>query len=233
MQYRVENKYLITEDKIAYLKTLLEGFASYDSNMDGDSYLIRSIYFDDLYNSCLLDNEGGNDHRSKFRIRTYNNDSSYINLERKSKRNRYTAKETIPLSTYEVSEICFSDRIGAFPSSSYKRLSDSPLLTRFYAELSLRGLSPVNIIEYERTAFVEPVGNVRITFDMNIGYTNEITSFFESSLGCTPILPLGYHILEVKYDELLPDYLTDILRKVSLQKTMFSKYYYSRTPINE
>ena len=36
------------------------------------------------------------------------------------------------------------------------------------------------------------------------------------------------NVLEVKYDELLPDYITNVLRTVPLKRTSFSKYYYTR-----
>ena len=38
----------------------------------------------------------------------------------------------------------------------------------------------------------------------------------------------GAHILEIKYDELLPDYIRKILDIGSLQRTAFSKYYFAR-----
>lgn len=86
----------------------------------------------------------------------------------------------------------------------------------------------MQIVEYERTAFVEPVGNVRVTFDKNIGGTTEIKTFFDEYIPAVPALPAGVHILEVKYDEFLPDYIKEILEIGSLRRTSFSKYYYTR-----
>ena len=41
-------------------------------------------------------------------------------------------------------------------------------------------------------------------------------------------MPTGKHILEVKYDELLPDFLYQLMSLGSLQQTAFSKYYLCR-----
>lgn len=84
------------------------------------------------------------------------------------------------------------------------------------------------IVAYERTPFVYNFGNVRITFDRNIGSTTDLNSFFDPYLPLRPILPLGKQILEVKYDELLPDFLYHAMSLGSLQQTTFSKYYLCR-----
>ncbi len=53
MDYRVEQKYLISDRQIEYLKIRLQGYMEPDANMQGESYLIRSVYFDDMMNSYL------------------------------------------------------------------------------------------------------------------------------------------------------------------------------------
>ena len=92
----------------------------------------------------------------------------------------------------------------------------------------MNGMHPKSIVEYERTAFVEPRGNVRITFDRNISGCEKISGFFDRTLPAVPVLPKGQHVLEVKYDELLPEYIAGVLELGRLQQTAFSKYYYSR-----
>ena len=72
------------------------------------------------------------------------------------------------------------------------------------------------------------MGNVRITFDKNICGTNQVHSFFDEILPAVPVLPKGMHILEVKYDELLPDHIRDVLNTIPLRRLSFSKYYYTR-----
>lgn len=221
MEYRVEQKYLITEERIAYLKQQLETCMQYDGNAAGESYLIRSLYFDDMYDTCLKENEAGTDIREKFRIRTYDNDSSLIHLELKQKRKGFTKKQKERLTKEE----CLSFMEGKIPAL---KKEDGFLKKKLYSQGMLRRMQPVQIVEYERTAFVEPVGNVRVTFDKNIGGTTEIKTFFDEYIPTVPALPAGVHILEVKYDEFLPEYIKEILEIGSLRRTSFSKYYYTR-----
>ena len=221
MKYRVENKYLITEGQIAILKQRLQLCMSFDSHMNGDSYYIKSLYFDDMSDSCLYENEDGVDHREKFRIRTYNNCSNYIKLEQKSKLHGYTNKLSQEISMDDCK--CF------MKGNSFELNSDAGFLKKkFFCQMQTRLLKPVHIVAYERTAFVESLGNVRITFDQNICGTDDISTFFDEVIPGVPVLPMRQHILEVKYDEFIPDYLKNIIDMGFLQKSSYSKYYYAR-----
>ena len=102
------------------------------------------------------------------------------------------------------------------------------LLEKFYLLQQQHDLKPKIIVSYDRTPFVYDAGNVRITFDRNIGSTTDLNRFFDSYLPVRPILPVGKHILEVKYDEFLPNSLYDIMSLGSLRQTTFSKYYLCR-----
>ena len=96
-----------------------------------------------------------------------------------------------------------------------------------------RALAPKIAVVYERTAYVCPLGNVRITFDRNIMATREMDSFLDGHMtGLVPVLPAGMHVLEVKYDELLPDLIAKQLEIGKLQQTAFSKYYLGRLAVN-
>lgn len=221
MKYRVEQKYIITEDKIAYLKFKLENIMQYDKHVVDGVYRIRSLYFDDMYDSFLEDNEAGNDFREKYRIRTYNNDARKIHLEIKAKELGYTSKQKEKITKQECLD--FMER----KNWSLKE-SDGYVKRKLYALTLMRRMQPVQIVEYDRIPFVENKGNVRITFDKNIIGTPEVSAFFEDTLPGIPLLPTGQHILEVKYDEFLPDYIKQMLNEVHLTKTAFSKYYYAR-----
>lgn len=226
MDYRVEQKYLISDRQIEYLKIRLQGYMEPDANMQGEPYLIRSVYFDDMMNSCMHENEEGMDNREKFRIRTYNNNQDLIKLELKSKKRGYTSKKSAILTKKEADSLLRGESI--FGTSEF-------LKTKLSSEMQYRRLLPVCIVEYERTAFVEAMGNVRITFDRNIGSSSEISCFWDDNMPVTPVLNAGKHILEIKYDELIPDYIKEIIDEGNLSKTAFSKYYFARisesTPI--
>lgn len=224
MKYRVENKYLITNNQILCLKAKLEHCMQYDSNMHDDSYLVRSLYFDDRFDSCFYANESGTDEREKFRIRTYNNNKELIHLEQKSKLHGFTNKISENLTKEDME--CY---LNAEPPRP--RTEDGFLKKKIYVQMQTKLLRPVQIIEYNRTALIEPLGNVRITFDQNVCGTGEINTFFEDVIPAIPILPEGQHILEIKYDEFLPDYIRKMVNTGELQQISFSKYYFAR--VNE
>lgn len=102
------------------------------------------------------------------------------------------------------------------------------VLYKFYIEQQMYLLKPKIIVEYDRTAYTSKTGNVRITFDKNIRYSREINRFFENNLFSQPIMPIGQDVLEIKYDELLPDHIASVLELNTLERMSFSKYYLSR-----
>lgn len=222
MEYRVEHKYLVSEGQLLFIQKQLENYMAYDKyHPDGEPYTIRSAYFDDLFDSFLQENEDGTDNREKFRIRVYNGDFSQIRLECKSKLNGFTKKKKENLTLEE--SMCYINK-----EPLVLQAEDGFLKKRVYALSQVCRFQPVQIVEYERVALVEKLGNVRVTLDRNISGTNRVENFFDENIHAVPALPKGIHILEVKYDELLPDYITNVLRMMPLSRTSFSKYYYTR-----
>lgn len=225
IEYRVENKYLISDYELTVIAHRLKGLMEYDSHQQEGRYEIRSVYFDDIFDACLDENDAGVDSRRKYRIRSYGPDFSLIRLEIKEKESGFTRKRSCKISAEEyellltgANELGFGDR-GA--------------LNEFVFQSRCRGLRPKTLIKYERTAFVYPSGNVRITFDRNITASRGYDDFFKRHVGgLVPVLPAGMHVLEVKYDELLPDAIAQLLETGKLQKTAFSKYYLGRLAVN-
>lgn len=79
--------------------------------------------------------------------------------------------------------------------------------------------------EYEREPYVHPDGDVRITIDRKICFSEEVERFFEKDIFMQPILPMGQNLLEVKYTEFLPEFVKDTLDIKHMQRITFSKYY--------
>ena len=55
-----------------------------------------------------------------------------------------------------------------------------------------------------------------------------LDGFFRENLPLRPVMPTGKHVLEVKYDEFLPDFLYDVMNLGSLRQSAYSKYYLCR-----
>jgi len=221
MEFRHELKFIVSEMDLETLRYRLKAIMKLDNHQKNGAYTVRSLYFDDLNSSCMKENEDGIDQRKKYRLRIYDGNRDVIKLEKKSKIRGMTKKKSITISE----EACLSYMEG---KGIRFEEATSDLEKEFWAEMKMRGMYPVSVVEYERTAFVEPRGNVRITFDRNISGSDKVGQFLDKP-PMVPLMEAGKHILEVKYDELLPEYIAQVLEIGSLQRTAFSKYYYARS----
>lgn len=223
MEYRNELKFIVNEYEIEILNSRLKNILSYDKNVSSNnSYNIRSIYFDDYNDRYLHENESGSNNRFKVRIRIYNGSDSMIKLEIKHKLNGMTKKESCNISRGLFISLIKGEQLN------YADLKDDKVLRRFFLEYNMSYLRPKVLVEYDRSAFVYAVGNVRITFDRNIRASYRFDRFFDENTYAMPVLESGKHILEVKYDEILPDHISQQLELNNLMQTAFSKYYISR-----
>ena len=222
MDFRNELKFLVTEPQIALLKNRIDHLIQLDSHVgEQGSYNIRSLYFDDCYDSCMMENEIGTDPREKFRIRIYNHSAERITLELKKKEHMMTQKHSCRI-TREQCELLMQG-IPLPVSVEYPAVLQKLLLL-----MRTRRMAPKVIVEYDRVPYVERLGNVRVTLDQNISSSRDIMCFLEEDIRKRPILAAGQHVLEVKYDEFLPDYIRSNLQLQNLRQTAFSKYYLCR-----
>lgn len=222
LKYRHELKYVISTAQMPLLKTRICGIMQQDSHAGvAGAYNIRSLYFDNYKNQCYYENENGTDPREKFRIRIYNHSSQRITLECKRKDHGRTLKTSCPLSLEQANQL-----INSVPPICTDAIP--PLLRKLSVKMQTELLRPVVIVEYDRFPLVYPNGNVRVTFDTNISTSTDIQNFFSDALLKKPIMPAGQQLLEVKFDEYLPDFIYRSLNLSQLQQTAYSKYYLCR-----
>lgn len=217
-KFRHEYKYICSDSQLELLKHRIDGLISLDKHVKKSGmYNIRSAYFDDYFDTCLKENIAGTDPREKFRIRIYNYSDERISLELKKKVNGKTQKHSCSLTRSQCDLLLAGTPLPI--SNEYP-----PVLQKLCLQMRMRGLKPVVIVEYDRVPYVLKEGNVRITLDLNICSSNEINRFFDADIGKRPVMPIGKQVLEVKWDEFLPDVLYQKLQLDNLQRTAFSKY---------
>lgn len=222
IKYRHELKYQVTELQLRLLQNRINGLLPLDRHAGAaGSYSIRSLYFDDWENRCFYENENGTDPREKFRIRIYNGSAQRITLECKRKERGKTHKTSCPLTEEQTRQLMAGKPLPDLGSQP-------PLLRKLTVQMMTRQLRPVVIVEYRRIPYVYPNGNVRVTLDTNIASSSAVHLFLEKKIPARPVLPLGQQLLEVKYDEYLPDFIYRNLQLDSLRQTAFSKYYICR-----
>lgn len=220
--YRHEYKYEINQLQMERLKIHLKATINIDSHTgESQKYNIRSLYFDDYYDSCFNDNENGVAPRAKFRIRIYNGSDKSIKLELKRKNFDKTYKQFCRISRENVERLLRGQNIIWDDNMD-------PLLKKFYILVETTHLRPKVIVDYDRIPFVYPDGNVRITFDHNIRTSSCVDRFFDKEICARPVMPIGKSLLEVKFDELLPDFIYRTIQSYGLCRTTFSKYYLCR-----
>ena len=221
-KYRHEFKYIISQGEAAVLELRIAALMSVDPHVgEGGVYTIRSLYFDSFTDRCVYENESGTDPREKFRIRIYNVSAARIALECKRKERGKTLKTSCLISE----EQCRLLMRGGIPRDIGARQT---VLLRLALLMRSELFLPKVIVEYERTPYILRMGNVRVTFDRNIRSSSVIGSFLEEGLFVRPVMSVGQHVLEVKYDEFIPDYIKDSLEIGSLRQTAYSKYYLCR-----
>lgn len=217
---RFENKYVVTTGQIELIKCHLEGICCQDDFSDENgAYNIRSLYFDDYRESSYRDNEIGIEPRSKFRIRIYNCNPYVIFLEQKIKAAGKIYKERVRVSE-EFCELLLRD---AGDELDYP-VSDA-LINRFLTAYHVRMLRPKIIVDYSRETYIYSEGDVRITFDRNISFSDEVAGFFDKNILLQPIMKSGTELLEVKYTDFLPDLIHQAVNVKQLQQYTFSKYF--------
>lgn len=218
-KYRHELKYLCTEPELRIVESRLRHLMRPDPHANADgAYRIRSVYFDDDRRSRFYENEDGVDPREKFRLRCYDCSDAHIALEKKIKRRGMTGKQSC-LVNREVCERMLAGR------PIRDQLGRHPLLDEWILLTETARLRPVMLGEYVRTPYVMRLGNVRITFDRNIVASPRARDFFEPQISRIAVLPTGYHVLEVKYDDFLPDVIGQLIDSGHMLQTPFSKFY--------
>lgn len=216
-RYRNEWKYLIDTAQKEYVCRRLSPFLKLDPHAKNGGYMIRSLYFDDYFQTAYEEKDAGVLRRKKYRIRIYDCSDSSIKLERKKKFGSYIFKEDAPLTRDEVYQIL---------DGNYGFLLKSPhsLCREFYVECMSNVMRPRTIVDYEREPWIMDEGTVRITFDMDVRAAIGSYDIFDASLPALPVLEPGKCVMEVKFTEFLPQIVREILPDRASEFTAVSKY---------
>lgn len=216
IHYRHEWKHVISYLDLITIRSRLRAVAEPDPHAEGGKYRIRSLYFDNLNDKALREKIDGVNMREKFRIRYYNDDTSFIHLEKKSKRSGLGTKYSALLTAEEAQKIVDGD-------IEWMMDSDRSLVQELYCKMRYQGLIPRTIVDYVREPFIYRPGNVRVTFDYDIRTGMNRTDFLNPECilipaGDAPIL------MEVKWDAYLPSIIRDCVQTPGRRETAFSKY---------
>lgn len=185
-------------------------------------YYIHSLYFDDYKDTSIYTTNSGLSKRFKWRIRYYGDDLSYIRLEKKEKVEGRCHKKSCKITVDEYNKIVSGDVTDLVFET------EKDLIKELAVDILIHNYKPKVIIDYERIAYVEEITNVRVTFDMKISASYELENFLDGDYQSFYVLPSGLNVLEVKFDNILPSHIRNIVESYSLKQGSFSKYYFGR-----
>lgn len=214
---RYELKYIITPAQYVLLKNRLKPFMQSDKHSDSDgNYFIRSIYFDSEQYKAYHEKNEGTSNRRKYRLRFYNGEPENCRLECKIKKGTRIEKVSSP-----VTEKMTRRLLETKPDlENYQ--SDS-LVGELQLLMQNERFRPVVAIDYLREAYVLAVSDLRITFDKEVAAGNP-TDCLTRGRYLPNILQNGQMVLEVKYNEFIPDHISVLISSIHPVQTAVSKY---------
>jgi len=187
----------------------------------GGTYIVNNLYLDDRYDNLYRAKYMGQFQRDKYRLRYYNNDMSFIRLERKHKDGIMSYKETIPVSQEQYMRIKAGDL-------EFIHEEIDPLWQKLSVLQKIRGLRPTAVYSYQREAYVYELGDVRFTFDSPPFCPEQDAVFGYDPLSCSYGKEDYSLLLEVKYTAFMPEIIKQLLNGLRLAYTGISKYCVAR-----
>ncbi|WHX49902.1 polyphosphate polymerase domain-containing protein [Paenibacillus woosongensis] len=218
LNFRHELKFLVNRQQYFLMRQRLVNLMDHDQHTGSNGeYHIRSLYFDDMDNTALHEKLGGIRQRCKYRIRIYNMQDDVIHFEKKIKLNDYIAKVKEPITRGMYHSILNGD-------FQVLHVPEKPLLMELYQQMNHRLLRPKVIVDYVREPFVFANGNVRITFDKDLRTGLHAVDIFDHQLQSVSAIDDKLIILEVKYDEFIPETIRAAIQLEGLSRQSASKY---------
>lgn len=211
---RYELKYILNPLQRKYLEEKLDG------NMRIDSYgltSIASLYYDTPDYRLIRNSIDKPEFKEKMRLRSYGiaTESSNVYLEIKRKAYGIVYKRRIQTKIPYVNKF-INGKTDICEGGQINR--EMTAFRNYY-----KVLMPACLIIYDRVAYYQPNGDLRLTIDGNPRYRMEDLDLTSSMDGIS-LLDDGYSILEIKVQNSIPLWLTHILSDGCIYKSSFSKY---------
>ena len=211
---RFELKYIMSPAQTSLLKRAIAG--RLEPDMFGLTS-IASLYYDTPDDRLIRASLEKSLFKEKLRLRAYGlaSEHSPVYLELKRKAEGIVYKRRVQTTVAQAADfLAGTDSLS--PAGQISR--EISCFRDFYGKLQ-----PACLIIYDRTAYVEPGGDLRLTIDGNPRYRTDHLTLTHSMEGIS-LLPPGCSILEIKVQNALPLWLTRALNDARIYKTSFSKY---------
>lgn len=219
--FREEKKFLISAEEYRKKSHQLEQIMIQDAHNGPHGYMVRSLYFDTVYDGDYFDKLAGIECRRKIRLRCYDPDSDFAVLEMKQKQGSSQRKRSLRLEREDAVRLMGGD---------YSPLLRYPedFAQECYGLMCCGCYRPKTIVQYNRRAFIAKENKIRITFDYDIVSTESCLDLFSGELNMNPVLDPFQVVLEVKFNRFLLGYIKQMINSIDKNEISVSKYCLAR-----
>ncbi len=222
---RFELKYIITlKQAEAFKKSLLPFLVPDQYGNSSGKYTLNSLYYDSPDLTCYWEKEYGIKFRRKLRIRHYVTgepftDETPVFLEIKQRVDRVTQKRRAVLPYAEALRLVNDRQIPDYQPE------DEAVIEEIYAFVWQYNLIPMSFVRYDRQAFMGTEYDIglRVTFDTDLTFQPYPLHLHEQPVGL-PMLSTNKVVMEIKINERMPFWLTDLISAHNLTMERISKY---------
>jgi SPX domain protein involved in polyphosphate accumulation len=222
---RFEIKYLTSTNVANHFKQVISTYLIPDEhgNHQG-SYQVASLYYDTSDFRFFWEKLDGIKFRRKLRIRRYRSSEpmtpdSPVFVEIKKRYNRVTQKRRALLPYQEALRLCNERRIPPHDPQDTLVIEEVARMVEEY------NLKPVSLLSYTRQAWIGTDYEIglRVTFDTSLEHYPSHLQLDDLSSGL-PMIAAHMTIIEIKINDRIPYWLTELVAKHNLKLVRFSKY---------
>lgn len=227
---RLEYKFLLRQDLIDPVRNAMQPYLKVDpfaERMEKKEYTVRSIYFDTSGLRFYHEKIDGLKVRKKIRIRGYNtldgNDLVFLEIKRKNE--NYISKNRAGIYFNNLADLFNMGDVNTFILHKPNPTTATDDARRFLYHVYKNNLRPTVLVVYDREAYYSKFNSeLRITLDKNLRFLAfpAISDLYEDEK--LQLAQKGPAILEVKFRNGYPQWLTDILNHFHLSRQALSKY---------
>ena len=226
---RFEIKYQVSLAERDSILKFINPFMKLDSHVQNNyDYEVRSLYFDSNFHHSFLEKRDGIAIRKKLRIRYYpvyaKGNQEFAFIEIKKKINENVAKRRIFVPLEDALNIL--DRRSKEANKFYENASaqDKETLEEIWFLYKRYNLKPKCIVSYKRQPFLSRVEKTfRLTFDTNVVVRNYNFDLHHGG-GSKLIIPRNICIMEVKFNNFIPNWAMKIIQKNDCVQYRISKF---------
>lgn len=188
----------------------------------GDAYPISSLYLDDRAHSLYRESKDGLAYRYKLRVRSYSDDPAQpVFVEVKRRHDRIVQKMRCAVPRDRLADVLAGRAVAPVDA----RADAGASLAEFQRLVQVRRAVPAVIVNYHRQAYVGlDDEEVRVTIDRDLCALPTSDPVVRVDTAGFVVVRSPGVVLELKFTDRSPPWMTEAIRACQLRRQSFSKY---------